>query len=273
MHPGKKSPDAEGAREDFKEIPEIMIEKDLGFVLKRYNFRETSLITTLYTSRFGKIRGIFKGFYTSKKEFTSHLDIFTLNEFVFYPKRNEIWLISHADLVSDFSWLRQDLSKAKVGAIIFNLLDKTVPLWDQNIRIFNLVNDCLNSLREEREPKILYVFLIKFLSLAGFRPEFNHCLKCQEALDDEFSFSVSKGGLICKDCRSTIADTKKITRQACRCLLYIQKNDLSLISRLKTTRACEEEIFYILSRFLAYHFDFTDLINSDFSPAYAIISQ
>ena len=243
-----------------------MIEKDLGFVLKRYNFRETSLITTLYTSCFGKIRGIFKGFYTPKKEFSSPLDIFTLNEFVFYPKRNEIWLISHADLVSDFSYLREDLSKAKVGALLFNLLDKTMPLWDQNKQIFNLINDCLNSLRQESEAKILYVFLIKFLSLAGFKPEFNHCLKCQKVLDDEFSFSVAKGGLICKVCAHQASDAKNISKQACRSLLYIQGADFSLTSRLKTTRACEEEIFYILGRFLAYHFDFNDLINSDFFP-------
>ncbi len=251
-----------------------MIEKDVGFVLKRYNFRETSLITTLYTSRFGKIRGIFKGFYSSKKEFSSSLDIFTLNEFIFYPKKSEIWLISQADLVSDFSCLSKDLSKAKAGALLFNLLDKTMPLWDQNIQIFNLTKDCLDSLSQEQAFKILYVFLIKFLSLAGFKPEFNHCLKCQRTLDDEFSFSVAKGGLICKVCRPSIADAKRITKQACRSLLYIQKSDFSLISRLKVTRACEEEIFYILGRFLAYHFDFNDLINSDFFPASAqLVSQ
>jgi len=243
-----------------------MIEKDLGFVLRRYNFRETSLITTLYTSRFGKIRGIFKGFYTRKKEFSSSLDTFTLNEFVFYPKRSEIWLISHADLVSDFSYLREDLAKAKVGALLLNLLDKTMPMWDENLQIFNLVNDCLNSLSQESEVKILYVFLIKFLSLSGFKPEFNHCIRCQKVLDDEFYFSVAKGGLVCRVCGRDVGDLKRITRQACRSLLYIQNNDFSLISRLKVTRPCEDEFFYILGRFLAYHFEFDDLINSDFFP-------
>ncbi|MCK4912741.1 MAG: DNA repair protein RecO [Candidatus Omnitrophica bacterium] len=243
-----------------------MIEKDLGFVLRRYNFRETSLITTLYTSRFGKIRGIFKGFYTFKKEFSSSLDIFTLNEFVFYPKKSEIWLISHADLVSDFSYLREDLPKAKVGALLLNLLDKTMPLWDGNLQIFNLVNDCLNSLKQDNEVKVLYVFLIKFLSLSGFKPEFNHCMKCQKTLDDEFYFSVAKGGLVCNVCGKNVGDLKKITKQACRSLLYIQNNDLSLIDRLKVSRSCEEEFFYILGRFLGYHFEFNDLINSDFFP-------
>lgn len=251
-----------------------MIEKDLGFVLKRYNFRETSLITTLYTARFGKIRGIFKGFYTAKREFSSTLDIFTLNEFVFYPKKSEIWLISHADLASDFGYLREDLSKAKAAGIIFSLLDKIMPLWDSNKEIFDLVNDCLNALSQDSADKILYVFLIKFLSLAGFKPELNHCLKCQSLIDDEFSFSVAKGGLICRNCRHSVADAKGITKQTCRSLLYIQRSDFSLINRLKTAKVCEEEFFYILGRFLAYHFDFGDLLNSDFFPrASQLVSQ
>jgi DNA repair protein RecO (recombination protein O) len=240
-----------------------MVEKDLGFVLKRYNFRETSLITTLYTFRFGKIRGIFKGFYAPKKEFSSPLDIFSLNEFVFYPKKSEIWLISHADLVCDFSHLREDLVKAKASAIFFNLLDKTMPLWDRNQQIFDLINHCLNALNREDPSKILYIFLIKFLTFAGFKPEFNHCLRCQKVLDDEFSFSVARGGLICKACTGAVSDAKRISKQACRSLLYIQKADFSLISRLTVTRACQEEIFYILGRFLAYHFEFYDLISKE----------
>ncbi len=242
-----------------------MIEKDLGFILKRYNFRETSLITTLYTSRFGKIRGIFKGFYTPKKEFSSSLDIFSLNELIFYPKKSEIWLISHADLISDYPYLREDIAKAKVGALVFNLLDKTIPLWDSNQYIFKLVNSCLDFLKEEDESKILYIFLIKFLTFSGFKPELNHCLSCESLLDSEFSFSVARGGLICKRCVQKIGDAKRISKQASRSLHYIQKTDFPLVCRLKVAKSCQEEIAYILGRFLAYHFEFYDLANSDFS--------
>ncbi len=243
-----------------------MIQKDLGFVLRRYNFRETSLITTLYTYRFGKIRGIFKGFYTSKKEFSSPLDVFSLNEFVFYPKKSEIWLISHVDLVSDFPYLREDIAKAKISALLFNLLDKTLPLWDSNQYIFSLINSCLNCLGEEQELKILYIFLIKFLTFSGFKPELNHCISCERLLNDEFSFSVVRGGLICRDCALKVEDAKRINKQVCRSLLYIQKADFSLARRLKIDKTCEEEIFYILERFLTYHFDFYDFKRGLLSP-------
>ena len=235
------------------------IEKDLGFILRRYNFRETSLIATLYTSRFGKVRGIFKGFYTQKKEFSSGLDVFSLNEFVFYPKRSEIWLISHADLVSDFAILRANLAKTKAAATIFNLIDRTMQLWDSNPYIFDLTRSCLDLFGQENESKVLYIFLIKFLTFAGFKPEFNHCISCQEVLGEQISFSASRGGLICRKCQAKISDAKSITRETSRSLLYIQDSDFSQVCRLSPSLKCEEEIFYILGEFLAYHFDFYEL--------------
>jgi len=237
-----------------------MIEKDLGFVIRRYNFRETSLITTLYTKNYGKIRGIFKGFYTQKREFSSPLDVFSLNEFIFYPKRSEIWLISHADLVSEFSFLRTDLPKAKTAAIFFNLIDKTMQLWDSNPYIFDLLNGCLKTLEDENNLKMLCIFLIRFLTHAGFKPEFNHCISCNNLLGEEMFFSVSKGGLVCKACKGKVNDIRKISRQATQSLLYIQRVDFPLVSRLKIALRPLHEIFYILSEFLSYHFDFHDLI-------------
>ncbi|MDD3296185.1 MAG: DNA repair protein RecO [Candidatus Omnitrophica bacterium] len=235
-----------------------MIEKDLGFVLKRHNFRETSLILTLYTARFGKISGICKGFYSGKKEFSAHLDTFSLNEFVFYPKRNEIWLISHADLVSDFFFLRKDLSKMRVAAFLFNVVEKAMPLWDANYQIFNLINYCLNLLSKEKEMKVLYLFLIKFLTLSGFKPELDRCICCENSLQQESLFSISRGGFVCRRCSHRVKDIQVISQQASRSLAYIQKTDFPLVLRLNPTVACQEDIFYILREFMSYHFDFSN---------------
>jgi len=243
-----------------------MIEKDLGLVIKRHNFRETSLIVNFYTSRFGKITGILKGFYAGKREFASPLSAASLNELVFYPKKSDIWLIAHADLVSDSPFLRNDFAKAKAAAVILSLIDKGMELWDKNSYIFNLVKNCLDCLKENEELKILYIFLIKFLTFSGFKPELNHCISCARTLDSEILFSISRGGFVCGSCRVKTKDVQKISREASQSLLYIQKEDFPLILRLKPTAACEEEILYILGQFLAYHLGFDAGLKS-LSPA------
>jgi len=232
-----------------------MVTKDLGFVLKRYNFRETSLIASFYTQKFGKITGILKGFYTQKKEFASHLDNLSLNEIVFYPKKSDVWLVSFADLVHDYGFLRNDLLRANVASIFLNLIDKTMQPLDKNLEVFELLRDSLFSLKEESAQKALYVFLIKFLTLSGFKPEFGKCLICHKPADEETLFSVSRGGLVCKKCAATDQDTRKLGADTIASLFYIQNNDFSLALRIKPAPECEKEMVYILREFLCCHLD------------------
>ena len=232
-----------------------MIKKDLGFVIKRHNFRETSLITTIYTERFGKITGILKGFYTPKREFSSPFDRGSLNEITFYPKKQEIWLVSFVDLVNDYSYLRTNISKAKVAALFLSLVDKVMQHWDSNPLIFELLRECLGALEREDEQKILYIFLIKFLTLSGFKPEINRCLSCHGELDENLYFSISRGGLICHNCFGSVRNLQRISKEAASSLLYIQKHDFPLTLRLRSSARCQAEMFRILEDFLAYHLD------------------
>ncbi|MEI8349769.1 MAG: DNA repair protein RecO [Candidatus Omnitrophota bacterium] len=233
-----------------------MVEKDVGFVLRRHNFRETSVIASLYTLRFGKITGILKGFYTQKKEFSSNLDIFSLNELVFYPKKRDIWLISFTDLVHDYDFLRKDIAKATVAALFLNLIDRTMQPWDVNYEVFALLKNALLALEQGEEKKICYMFLIKFLTISGFKPEFNKCIMCHGRIQEESVFSVSRGGLVCGDCHGQVGDARKISKETISSLVYIQNSEFSLMLRLNPSRDCEKEITYILREFLCYHLDF-----------------
>ena len=231
-----------------------MVEKDLGFLLKRHNFRETSVIASIYTSRFGKITGILKGFYTQKKEFSSTLSVGSLNEFIFYPKKREIWLVSFVDLIKDYSFLRSDFNRAKICMRVIELVERTMQSWDANSAVFELLRQSFSGLEEER--KVFHIFLIKFLTLSGFKPQLDRCILCHEGLGERVFFSVSKGGLVCADCAGLAHDLRRISRETLASLLYIQNNDFSKVYRLNPTLACEEEIAYILREFIQYHLDF-----------------
>ncbi len=233
-----------------------MIRKDIGFILKRFNFGETSVIATIYSQKFGKIKGIFKGFYTQKKEFSTTLDTFSLNEFVFYPKESEIWLVSQAQLIADFSYLRKDIKKAKVAGLIFTLLDKTMQLWDKNRRIFDLTL-LSTKLIEKDQQKAFFIFLIKFLTLAGIKPEFNHCIVCQKLIKGALFFSTQRGGLLCRSCCLQSRDYRLVSQETSKIFSYIQNNSIESAQRLQLSLRCQQEIVNITKKFLLYHFDFS----------------
>jgi DNA repair protein RecO (recombination protein O) len=238
-----------------------VIEKDLGFVLKRINFRETSLISTIFTRRFGKINGILKGFYLSKKEFTSTMDTFTLNEFIFYPKKTQIWLVSYADLIRDYLFLREDYQKNLVASKFIEIIQDVLPLWDKNEDIFNLLSLVFSSLQSVDPKKISYIFFIKFLSYSGFKPEFRVCLRCSQELEEKgVSFSSSGGGLLCRRCRAYYPDYEEVSGETISTIFYIQKHKFPIALRVTPSFRCEEEILNLLDRFLNYHLDFNLLV-------------
>jgi len=238
-----------------------MITKDLGFIIKRWNFRETSLLATIYTKNYGKINGLFKGFYTFKKEFSSSLDIFTLNEFVFYPRDTEIWLVSYVDLIQEYSFLKDNLEKNMIASTFLHIINKSFPLQDKNRQVFFLLKDSLYNLMVGDEKKILYIFLIKFLTISGFKPEFNLCINCHNPYTEKVFFNTKEGGLICEKCKDLKTDSLQISLETSLTISYIQKNNFPHLMRINLTLKCEEEVVFILKKFLEHHLNF-DLFSS-----------
>jgi len=233
-----------------------MVEKDTGFVLKRINFRETSIITTLFTRRYGKISGILKGFYSGKKEFTSSMDLFTFNQFVLYPKKTSIWLISFADLIKDYPYLRKDYAKNRAAAKCASVIESVLPLWERNEEIFRLFFLSLRYLENSEPRRVMYTFLIKFLTFCGLKPELRSCLSCGRELGKNIFFSHSMGGLVCPGCRSRCSDASALLPETASTINYIQHNDFPHILRISPSTRCSDQILSLLDRFLMYHVNF-----------------
>ncbi len=230
-----------------------MIDKDVGFIIKRFNFRETSILAVIYTRKFGKVQGLFKGFYTNKKEFSSSLDIFTLNEFVLYPRRSDIWLVSYADLINGYDFLRRDIERNTAAGVFARIVNKCTASFDTHPEIFFLLKYSIESLQNYRSSRLLYIFLIKFLTISGFKPELSLCINCHQPYNDKIYFSVSNGGLVCDRCEAIVSDARQISLEASSTIRYIQRSDFPQVLRISPGLACEKEIAFILREFCEYH--------------------
>lgn len=82
----------------------MSIEKSPAIVLKRRDFRETSLIAEFYTRDFGKLSGLLKGIKAEPAKFASTLEPFSHNEIIFYRKSNSsLHLVSQCDSRDNFT--------------------------------------------------------------------------------------------------------------------------------------------------------------------------
>jgi len=233
----------------------FMIAKDLGFILRRTDFRDSSVIADIYTLNFGRISGILKGYYSGKKEFTSSLALFSLNEFVFYPRHRDVWLVSYVDMVADYDFLPASSAASGLAGLFAGLISRTMPAWESNQDIFHLLGESFQRLRQSQDRRLAHWFLLRYLELSGFKPELNRCLSCRDSLSAEVMFSIACGGLLCRLCGRGVADARPISPETAAGLLYMQENEFDPVSRLRLSPDAEVQTAAILRQFLLYHLE------------------
>ncbi len=224
-----------------------------AFVLRSFDFRETSKIVTFFTRDFGKIKGILKGIRKDPKKFGSTLSPLSLNHIVFYTKRNtEIYLVGQCDLIDNFGLWNPDLKSFGYASHICELVDVLMPLEDAHIKVFELISDFLNTLKTSTHDSRL-IFQIKILALSGFKPHFDSCLNCEEKITHQAYFSKARGGLLCSRCVASDKSSESVLKGTIATILYIEKSDWKSALRLSMQADIRRQLEGILSSFIHFH--------------------
>ncbi len=175
--------------------------KTEAIVLKKNDFRETSVILTLYTKHLGKIKGLLKGVRTEKSRISpltfsqgAHILAF------FYIKRfSELNLISNPSLVNCYEITCKENLKAWYLAL--NLVNLFTPEKEKDERIFNLLAETGRMLTSITTPEILFViFKLKLIKILGYGIELSRCVVCGREEKTNI-FSGKLGGIVCSHCR------------------------------------------------------------------------
>ncbi len=232
-----------------------MILKTEGIVLKTFDLRETSRIAIFFTKEYGKVSGVLKGIRKDHKKFGSSVDRFSVNFIVYYQYRNsDLHLISHCDLKSYFYPIRQDLKKSLAASYILELVNMIMPPEEKNEKIYRLMMDFLESLETAADPNLLvHFFQIKILSLSGFKPHLDTCLKCKTRIIEKARFSLREGGLVCLDCAAGDVTLEPLSPGAVSSIIYAEGHEWPICLRLKLTESVQKELKYVLNNFLVFH--------------------
>jgi len=231
------------------------IHKTDAIVLRKRDFRETSIIADFYTSGFGKISGILKGIRAEPAKFASTLEPFSHNEVIFYEKRtSSLHLVSACDSRNNFDVIRRDIPRIGIASVMLELVDALMQAEDKNEEIFNLLLSCLKELEANSNPdKVVTIFKIKMLSLSGFKPHFDSCVCCGEKILGQSKFSLSLGGLLCLRCQGKDVRARQIFRGTVASVLHIEKNDLRNNLNLGMNPQIKRELDLVLNAFLNFH--------------------
>lgn len=234
-----------------------MINKTEGFVLKSFDFRETSKIVTFFTKEHGKLKGVMKGIRKDSRKFGSNVDKFSKNEIVYYEyRRSELHLISQCDLKCYYFPIRQDYQKNLAANYVLELVDAIMQVEEQNEHVYQLLENFLESLETAKEiNKLIYAFQVKILLLSGFKPHLDSCVVTGQKITGRARFSVKLGGLVSPDVKTDDRTFHVISRGTINYITHIEQVDWKLSMRVGLTPSAHQELKFILNNFLVYHLE------------------
>jgi len=181
-------------------------EKADAIVLYTVDFSETSLVLTLFTREFGKVRALAKGARRLKNPFESALDLMALCRIVFLRKSSEaLDLVTEAKLLRRFRPAGRNLSSLYAGYYVAELLNQLTDDYDPHPELFDLADETLAALSagESVTMRILR-FELGALRVLGHLPLLDACVDCgsRVAPAGRVAFGLLDGGVLCGECRS-----------------------------------------------------------------------
>ncbi len=186
---------------------------DYGIVLNSYDLSESDRILNIYTKENGLVRAVVKGVRKPTSKFTGKVDQLSCCYFHFANGKN-LNTLCDCEQVNSFSLLRSNLTRL-TSAVLFLEIVSNFAYEDESDsqHIYELLYESLNNLQRSSNPDLDSInFISKFLSLHGYKPQFETCVHCSEPVEADLVsvyYSSVLGGILCNEC-ARIIDHRQI---------------------------------------------------------------
>lgn len=224
----------------------MTLEKADAIIIRQAEFSESSRVVTLFSKEFGKFSALAKGAKRLKGPFDAAIDLLSRCGVVFIRKSSgSLDLLTEARLVSRFAPPGRDLTALYGGYYVADLLNGLTAEYDPAPDIFNLATDTLTQLTSAEQFPFTSVveFEIGVLRYSGLLGSLTECVACGSSLtrpgqpsSGDFVHWVSKGGLLCADCRRPEYAGRQISAGSVAVLRQLNSEDSALSGRVRLTK-------------------------------------
>ncbi|MBN2589724.1 MAG: DNA repair protein RecO [Sedimentisphaerales bacterium] len=211
-----------------------MLNKDLAICIRTVDYSETSQIVTFFTREHGKIGAIAKGSKRQKSSFDGPIEVFAYGQILFTnTDRDKLATLTEFETSShsiNGTSLYKNLFVLNCCFFATELLNKLIDDYHPHEQLFDSFIQFIQNAHEQNEDRILsllIMFQLTLLSEVGLQPILNYCTNCKMSCEpqdtnDEYYFSSSANGLICKDCEISFHDKIRLSQSAANCLVNLK---------------------------------------------------
>jgi len=221
--------------------------KTEGVILKRIDFGEADQILTILTIDFGKISILAKGARRIKSKFSGRLELFYHVNFVFF-RGNTLHHLNEIEVILNPSLDSLDLKARSVLFYMMEATNKLLPEGHEASDTFYLLTSALGQFNANEwvSELLLYGYLVKLLTNLGFMGSFEECSRSNVKLNlHEPLFLSSKDASLVRSGYANATDMR-LKPSVIKWVNYMQKEDFSLLKRIKPSYSEKTEVFYIL---------------------------
>lgn len=234
-------------------MPELI--KTVGIVLRKIDFGDTSKIATLITPEHGKLSVIIKGGRTGKSKIGALVDTLNEVEIIFYNKKSrDVQLVSQADLINNFTKIKDDFDKLKYASAVLELVNVLTVENHEHGRLYRGLNKILSLLNDTNEDaKVLFIkFFLFLLKELGYEFQFDNCTFCGKEFTERSSARFNyELGMMCESCSEGRIYSFEFSPELFNSLICLSRKNNQTERKFDNI----DKLIYFLERYLMYHID------------------
>lgn len=241
-----------------------------AIVLRRVNVGETDRIITIYTREKGKLSAVAKGARKSLSKLAGATELFTYGRY-FLAVGKDLDILTQTEIRESFPNIRSSLRRIAYATYIAELTGAMIEEREANYELFDTLLSSLYLIEGEVDPEIVArYFELQLMSLMGYRPELNCCVKCSNKPNSEgIIFSPSLGGMVCEVCGPLPNDAIHMSSVSACALRTILTAEPRILKDIQLTEAIKKELFKATRWYVRYRLD-RDLKSAEFIQALAV---
>jgi DNA repair protein RecO (recombination protein O) len=172
-------------------------------VLRTFPYGDTSRIARLATRDLGVQSVIAKGATRPRSPFGGRLQLLSEGTAQFHYRANrDLHTLSAFDVVEQHAALAGDLRRFSAATALAELHLRTA-LEDPQPVVFEALTRAIRALAEAPPARVRYAALAALwhaVTVIGFGPVTDACVRCERELGESASFALAEGGLLCAVC-------------------------------------------------------------------------
>lgn len=173
--------------------------RDHGVVLRTIKLGEADRIVSFMTQGNGKVRAVAKGVRKSGSRFGSRLEPTSHVALQCYRGR-ELDVVTQVETVDANRAVREDYTLFTHAVSMLEAVDQVAQEREAAPALYRMLVGALRTLGTKPSAVITPGFFWKLLSLEGFHPHLDGCVRCMDETGPFVAFDVAEGGVLCATC-------------------------------------------------------------------------